>query len=62
MTTSELRPAVAGATGESVREIHQPGCDLAKPCELNFDPESHDRPPSTVDWDQLDSGRLSLFP
>jgi hypothetical protein len=55
MTQAQLNRAVARATGESVRTIHN----------LGFSPLINDfeeREPLIVDWDALDAQRYSVFP
>jgi hypothetical protein len=39
MTQTELDRHVAGATGESLREIRRRGFSIADPVETDFDPE-----------------------
>ncbi len=62
MTQSEIDLSVAIALGESLREIRRRGFSLADPVAVSFDPEPCQRPPQSVDWDQLDAQRPSLFP
>ena len=62
MTPRELNRAVALATGESSTEIRRRGFGFADPFDVDFDPEPSERPPQTVDWDELDAYRPSLFP
>jgi len=53
MTKSELDRAVARATGESLATIRSLGFSvLALPADE----------PQVVDWDELDSERVALFP
>ncbi|MHB1038186.1 MAG: hypothetical protein ACYC35_26410 [Pirellulales bacterium] len=55
MTQAELNRAVARATGESVNTISN----------LGFVPLTGrpiEREPMGVDWDDLDAGRVGLFP
>jgi hypothetical protein len=58
----QIDHAVSRATGETVEEISRRGFTIADPPETYFDPEPFFRPPSVVDWDQLDAERPSLFP
>lgn len=62
MRTLSFERAVARATGESRREIRRRGFGPADPVDVDFDPEPNDLPPQFVDWDELDAGRLALFP
>ncbi len=62
MSRTLLECAVARATGETIREIRRRGFGLADPFEIDFDPEPNELPPKTVDWDELEAGRLGLFP
>jgi hypothetical protein len=62
MTHFELVREVAQATGESLREIRRRGFSLAVPENADFDPEPNEFPPQSVNWDQLDSERISLLP
>jgi hypothetical protein len=58
MTQLEIDKAVAATTGESIQEIRRQGFIIADEGDIDCDLE----PPRTVDWDLLDSQRLSLFP
>jgi hypothetical protein len=51
MFQHEIDLAVARATGESLTEIERLGFTLADPAIVEFDPESHLRPPLVIDWD-----------
>lgn len=62
MKRARLLRAVARATGESLREIRRRGFGLADPAEVDFDPEPNDLPPQFVDWDELETDRLTLLP
>jgi len=62
MTRQELEAAVALATGESLREIRRRGFGLAASTSVDFDPEPYDRPPQIINWDEVDAGRIRLFP
>jgi hypothetical protein len=62
LTQKQINRAVALATGESLPEIRRRGFSLADPGKVHFDPEPRNREPQTIDWDELDSGRISLFP
>lgn len=55
MTQAELNRAVASATGEAVSTIADMGFVL-------LEPDSSERDPLVVDWDQLDQDRVSVFP
>ena len=55
MTQSELNRAVALKTGETVRTVAQRGFSLCAA-------QTVDREPLVVDWDEIDSRRLRLFP
>jgi len=59
MTQLEIDQAVASSTGESIQEIRRRGFVIADQVAVDYDPEPT---PQIVDWDQLDSQRLSLFP
>lgn len=61
MSQAELERAVAQATGESRRTIHQLGFSVANPDTVCYDPEPPRRG-QTVDWDELDAQRTGLFP
>ncbi len=61
MTQAELEQAVAHATGESRRTVHALGFSVADPDTVRYDPEPPRRG-QTVDWDELDAHRVSLFP
>jgi hypothetical protein len=62
MSPVSLVRAVTRATGETCREIRHRGFGLADPLDVDFDPEPNERLPETVDWDELESDRLGLFP
>lgn len=62
MSPVNLVRAVARATGETCREIRRRGFGLADPVDVDFDPEPSERLPQIVDWDDLESSRLALFP
>jgi hypothetical protein len=62
VTQNQLNCAVALATGEPLPEIRRRGFSLADPGDVYFDPEPLDRSPQTIDWDEVDVGRISLFP
>jgi hypothetical protein len=62
MTHRQLQRAVAVATGESLREIRRRGFGLAISARIDFDPEPYDQPPQVVNWDEVDAGRIRLFP
>jgi hypothetical protein len=62
MTRQELEAAVALATGESLGEIRRRGFGLVTSARIDFDPEPYDRPPQIVNWDEVDAGRIRLFP
>ncbi len=51
MTQAELDRHVAGATGETLREIRRRGFSLADPVETDFDPEPSG-PVGVIDWDE----------
>jgi hypothetical protein len=53
---------VARATGESRREIRRRGFGSVDPRNVDFDPEPNDLSPQIVDWDELESARLAIFP
>ena len=50
MTQIEIDRHVAGATGETLREIRRRGFSLADPVDPAFDPEPSDHA-SVIDWD-----------
>ena len=50
MTQAELDRHVAGATGESLREIRRRGFSIADPVATDFDPEPSG-PAGVIDWD-----------
>jgi hypothetical protein len=53
MTQRQLEREVAAATGETVSMIHRIGVNLVDP----------DYPePLVIDWDEVDTERLSIFP
>lgn len=52
MTQAELDRHVAGATGETLREIRRRGFSLADPVETDFDPEPSG-PAGAIDWDDF---------
>ena len=60
MTQSRLNRAVARATGESLSTIKRLGFSIVEPEALEYDHEPAE--PSFVDWDDLDSERVVLFP
>jgi hypothetical protein len=62
LTQNQVDCAVALATGETLPEIRRRGFSIADPCDVHFDPEPGDRIPQSVDWDEVDAGRISLFP
>ena len=62
MLQMQFDEAVAQATGESLHEIRRRGFGPANPPEIDFDPETYDRPPQLVDWDELEAWRIGLFP
>lgn len=62
MTQEQIDTAVAFATGESLLEIRRRGFSLANPVEVHFDPEPNFHDPQSIDWDEVDTNRLSLFP
>jgi hypothetical protein len=53
MTQSEIELAVARATGESLATIRRLGINTIIPVAEE---------PLTVDWDEVDSHRLGIFP
>jgi len=55
MTQSDLNRAVARVTGESSRTIARIGFS-----KLTVGPV--EREPNVVDWDQMDTQRIDLFP
>jgi hypothetical protein len=59
MTAAQIDRAVSRATGESVREIRRLGFGLADPADADMEPESDDRLPLMIDWDERDSIRLA---
>ena len=59
MRQEEIDRAVALCTRESVKEIRRRGFVMADEVVVDYDPEPA---PQIVDWDQLDSQRLTLFP
>jgi hypothetical protein len=59
MTQLEIDLQVAESTGESLQEIRRRGFVLADLFDVDYDPEPC---PQIVDWDLLDSTRVSLFP
>lgn len=61
MTQAEIDRSVRCATGESLREIRRRGFSEADPLQVGYDPEPYSAP-GIVDWDQLQSGRVALFP
>jgi len=62
MRQVSLERAVARATGESRREIRRRGFGSVDPRNVDFDPEPNDLSPQIVDWDELESARLAIFP
>jgi hypothetical protein len=64
MNQNAVYRAVAAATGESVRTIHQRGFSLANPEVVDHDPEPYDFDPESkiLDWDALDAERPVLVP
>ena len=50
MTQTEIDRHVAGATGETLREIRRRGFSLADPVAPDFDPEPSDNG-NVIDWD-----------
>ena len=50
MTQTEIDRHVAGATGESLREIRRRGFSIADPVEPAFDPEPS-QAAQMIDWD-----------
>lgn len=50
MSQLEFEQAVAAATGESVRTIHNLGFGIADPLEADYDPEPM---PMYLDWDSM---------
>ena len=61
MTQAEIDRRVRSATGESLREIRRRGFSEADPLLVDFDPEPYFAP-SIVDWDELQSSRVAIFP
>jgi hypothetical protein len=57
MKQRELDAAVARMTGEDLRLIRQRGFSLAEFDDERFDPEPDQRPPQTVDWDDVELQR-----
>jgi len=62
MRSTLLEEAVARATGESVREIRRRGFGLVNQSDVGFDVDHDDVSPQVVNWDELDTRRVSLFP
>jgi hypothetical protein len=60
MTQSRLNRAVARATGESLSTIRRLGFSMIEPDALEYDHEP--AVPNVVDWDDVDSERVVLFP
>ena len=52
MTTAEFERELASATGETLGVIRSRGFQLIEP----------EPAPLTVDWDELDSQRVAVFP
>ncbi|HEY5314470.1 MAG TPA: hypothetical protein VIK18_18195 [Pirellulales bacterium] len=61
MHTAPPAAAVARATGEPLREIRRRGFDLLNQSGV-ADFEPYDGSPNMVDWDELDTRRVALFP
>ena len=61
MTQAEINRSVRSATGESLREIRRRGFSEADPLSVDYDPEPYSAP-SIVDWDQLQSSSVAIFP
>ena len=61
MTQARLNRAVARATGESLDTIQRRGFSIADPASVCYDPEPFDVP-NIVDWDDVDTNRLSILP
>ncbi len=59
MTQEQIDRAVASVMHESLREVRRHGFTVQRQLDSDPDPE---RPPLIVDWDLLDSERVSLFP
>jgi hypothetical protein len=64
MTQADLNRQVAGATGESVREIRRLGFSLADTLHVDHDPEPSpvDELEKYLDWDLPDRRRHMLLP
>ena len=62
MTQAEINRAVSQATGEPIREIRRRGFIIADELVVAYNPEPWDLAPQTVDWDDVESRRLALFP
>ena len=62
MRQLSLERSVARATGETRREVRRRGFGPADLCHVDFDPEPNELSPNVVDWDELESARLALFP
>ena len=56
MKQADLDRAVARATGETVATIKRLGFLLAEPAE-SLDPDSDQRDPQFIDWDELEAQR-----
>jgi len=61
MRTTPLEEAVARATGESLCEIRRRGFGLLSQSGV-ADFEPYDASPNIVDWDELDTQRVAIFP
>lgn len=61
MTQTEIDRGVRSVTGESLKEVRRRGFSEADPLEVDFDPEPYSAP-GIVDWDELQSCRVAIFP
>ena len=60
MSPNEFHRAVARATGESVRMIKRLGFSPLEPSAAVREAEIPETGPQVVDWDQLETERISL--